>query len=1487
MYVSALAVVLLRFSRLKLSLLVLALASLLLPLAEHSSAQTFTSSSGIAVSGTQAASVGSTVSVSGLSSTVTGMSLTFNGLSVSNLNDVAIVLVPPSGSGLTPLDLFSGICGYGSEQIGSSTFTLADSNATGSDNFSGMLPYLGGTCPATLSGTYLPSDYFPGQDAFNSPGPSTYNSGGPGSSVCAPLNVTCGNYGFATGFGLPSSPTNLNGTWTLYIANQVSPPYATPSGSLSSWSLTFTTASATATTTTISSNLHGVSSAVFTNTDVNGDPTTGTAVTFTASVSPIPTGGTIAFFDSTGTTAGSGILLASGALVNGLGQAQAVVTFPGAEEGSRSITAVYSGVPNAYTASTTTAPATVVTVNHPYNPSGATFCNGPIKLNDDNGGSPYPSLLVLGNSFAQLQGTIESVSVTLNGISLQNGVALDDLGVMLQAPGVTGTQTLSEGNAFQFLSWAGNPFNSGTLTFSDSGTAEIPPFSSPSCTTCLPTDDHIDIGTSNPDTYPAPAPATFVTAAPTGTGTFLTEFGGLNANGTWSLFLDNRLTEGGALGSIASWCVNFTVQANAHPTAMAASGSPNPATFAGSNTTATVSLVANVTTTDSSGTVTAGSVTFMDGSTNLGIANVVNGQATLSVSLTEGTHQIVASYSGTSTGTVFGISSQAFDVRVNKATTSSGSGAGPYAFCNSGPITAPGLSDDAGAAYPYPSNIQVSNLPGTVNSMSVMFNGFSTKDQGDLLSLLVGPGGNNLDFFSLTGSNVSTPPSPFNIAFGDGGSSIGGNLSSSGTYAPASYNSSIPYPQCPPNAIDCGTENVGPPLGTHPTFTPTNKAASAGTAILGNASAAGVFGGTSSSTYNGNGTWSLYIDDGGPTGGGETTNMNGGWCLNFSVNLPTISFSGPVASTFVQGGAGSLPAVTITNDGINGAGSIGDPAQSIANAMTLTDTLPTGLTYAGFSGTDWTCPTPSGQTAVTCTNEDTVAVNSSFAPLTIDVNVSNSLSGPIGNNTVAVSDTQASNTPASQSGSVFIDAPAALTSPAPGSVLAGSNVTFTWTTGTGVTDYDLWLGTSGPGSSSLYASGLTTATSVTVTSLPSKGATVYARLYSIINGVDHYTDYTYTEAAAAGTPATMISPTSGSTLGTSNQIFTWTTGTGATEYNLWLGLSGPGSSSLYASGWLTTMSTTVPSLPAKGATVYARLYSMVNGAAQYNDYTYTESPAGAPAAMISPTPGSVLGTSNVKFTWTMGTGATEYNLWLGLSGPGSSSLYASGWLTTTSSTVASLPAKAATVYARLYSMVNGAVEYNDYTYTEAGTPATMISPTAGSTLGTSNVKFTWTMGIGATEYNLWLGLSGPGSSSLYASGWLTTTSTTVTSLPAKGATVYARLYSMVNGAVEYNDYTYTESPAGTPAAMISPMGGSTLGTSNVQFTWTTGTGATEYNLWLGLSGPGSSSLYASGWLTTTSTTVTSLPAKGATVYARLYSMVNGAVEYNDYTYIEQ
>jgi hypothetical protein len=48
------------------------------------------------------------------------------------------------------------------------------------------------------------------------------------------------------------------------------------------------------------------------------------------------------------------------------------------------------------------------------------------------------------------------------------------------------------------------------------------------------------------------------------------------------------------------------------------------------------------------------------------------------------------------------------------------------------------------------------------------------------------------------------------------------------------------------------------------------------------------------------------------------------------------------------------------------------------------------------------------------------------------------------------------------------------------------------------------------GASNLYNSGSVTATTETVSGLPSNGKTIYARLYSYINGAWQYTSYTYT-----------------------------------------------------------------------------------------------------------------------------------------------------------------------------------------------------------------------------------------------------------------------------------------------------------------------------------------------------------------------------------------
>jgi hypothetical protein len=274
---------------------------------------------------------------------------------------------------------------------------------------------------------------------------------------------------------------------------------------------------------------------------------------------------------------------------------------------------------------------------------------------------------------------------------------------------------------------------------------------------------------------------------------------------------------------------------------------------------------------------------------------------------------------------------------------------------------------------------------------------------------------------------------------------------------------------------------------------------------------------------------------------------------------------------------------------------------------------------------------------------------------------------------------------------------AVLTAPTPGSTIAGTSVTFKWTTGANVTEYDLYLGTTGVGSNNLYQSGHVTTTSATVTNLPSNGATIYARLLSYINGAWQYADYIFTESSLAQ----LRTPAPGSVLTGSDVTFTWTAGAaGVTEYDLYLGTTGVGSNNLYQTGHITANSAAVYNLPTTGATIYVRLLSYINGAWQYIDYTYTEATlAGSAAVLNSPAPGSVLTGSTVTFGWTAGTDATEYDLYLGTTGVGSNNLYTSGHVTATSATVTNLPTNGVIIYARLLSYINGAWEYNDYTYT--------------------------------------------------------------------------------------------------------------------------------------------------------------------------------------------
>jgi YVTN family beta-propeller protein len=94
--------------------------------------------------------------------------------------------------------------------------------------------------------------------------------------------------------------------------------------------------------------------------------------------------------------------------------------------------------------------------------------------------------------------------------------------------------------------------------------------------------------------------------------------------------------------------------------------------------------------------------------------------------------------------------------------------------------------------------------------------------------------------------------------------------------------------------------------------------------------------------------------------------------------VPTSSISDLTISkthvgSFTQGQSGALYSITVSNSG----------TASTSGMVTVVDTLPAGLTATAISGTGWTCTLAS----FTCTRTDALAVNASYPPIAVTVNV--------------------------------------------------------------------------------------------------------------------------------------------------------------------------------------------------------------------------------------------------------------------------------------------------------------------------------------------------------------------------------------------------------------------------------------------------------------------------------------------------------------------
>jgi uncharacterized protein YkwD len=97
--------------------------------------------------------------------------------------------------------------------------------------------------------------------------------------------------------------------------------------------------------------------------------------------------------------------------------------------------------------------------------------------------------------------------------------------------------------------------------------------------------------------------------------------------------------------------------------------------------------------------------------------------------------------------------------------------------------------------------------------------------------------------------------------------------------------------------------------------------------------------------------------------------------------------------------------------------------------------------------------------------------------------------------------------------------------------------------------------------------------------------------------------------------------------------------------------------------------------------------------------TPTKAPTATAATMVSPAPGSQLSSTSATFSWSKVSGATKYQLYIGTAVGGYNLKNVA--TTGTSLSVSGLPRGSTTLYVRLWTQVNGAWKYVDYTYTSA------------------------------------------------------------------------------------------------------------------------------------------------------------------------------------------
>ncbi|MGI9067891.1 MAG: beta strand repeat-containing protein [Pyrinomonadaceae bacterium] len=120
------------------------------------------------------------------------------------------------------------------------------------------------------------------------------------------------------------------------------------------------------------------------------------------------------------------------------------------------------------------------------------------------------------------------------------------------------------------------------------------------------------------------------------------------------------------------------------------------------------------------------------------------------------------------------------------------------------------------------------------------------------------------------------------------------------------------------------------------------------------------------------------------SGGGETNTANDSANDVTTINqLPDLTITKSHSGNFTQGQVGATYTITATNSGF----------AATSGVVTVTDTLPAGLTATAISGTGWTCVLGT----LTCTRSDALAVGASYPAITLTLTVANNAAASVTN----------------------------------------------------------------------------------------------------------------------------------------------------------------------------------------------------------------------------------------------------------------------------------------------------------------------------------------------------------------------------------------------------------------------------------------------------------------------------------------------------------